>query len=72
VSAFSGLQVYFHELKLAHLAATKKFNRYTPAGGSELDHLVLDGKSLTNLEIFGMLLWSTVQLGLVPCGTCHL
>ena len=44
---------YFHELKLDHLALAKKFNRYTPAGGTDTDHLVLDGKTLTNLEIFG-------------------
>jgi hypothetical protein len=45
--------LYFHELKLDHLALAKKFNHYTPTGSDELDHLVLDGKTLTNLEIFG-------------------
>lgn len=52
LSALSGLLVYFHELKLDHLALARKFNHYTPAGSNELDHLVLDGKTLTNLEIF--------------------
>ena len=55
LSALSGLLVYFHELKLDHLALARKFNHYTPAGSNELDHLVLDGKTLTNLEIFGTL-----------------
>ena len=58
LSALSGLLVYFHELKLDHLALAKKFNPYTPAGSHELDHLVLDGKTLTNLEIFGTPRWA--------------
>ncbi len=58
LSALGGCLNYLQELRLdEQLASLRRFSHYAPMDSVQfLEYLVLDGKTLNNLEIFGLLI----------------